>query len=85
MYVLDDKHLEKAKEITLSCRKRSNCKLCYGRGYIGVNEQNMVVLCHKCVDAEKASNKWKEYVIQNPELKEHYSEFFEDDIDEQNE
>jgi hypothetical protein len=79
MYKLDDKHLEKAKEITLSARKRKSCKNCYDRGYIGINEQNMVVLCHKCVDADKATADWKEYVLANEDLKEHYGEFFDEE------
>jgi len=79
MYRLDDKHLEKAKEIVLSARKKKSCKVCYDRGYIGVNQQNMVVLCHKCVDAEKATEEWKKYVLENEDLKEHYSEFFEEE------
>lgn len=79
MYKLDEKHLEQAKEIVLSARKRKSCKFCYDRGYIGVNEQNMVVLCHKCVDADKATDLWKEYVMKNDDLKEHYTEFFEEE------
>ena len=79
MYRLDDKHLEKAKEIALSARKKKNCKVCYDRGYIGVNQQNMVVICHKCVDGEKATEEWKQYVLANEDLKEHYEEFFEEE------
>ena len=82
MYILDDKHLEKAKEIVLSARKRKSCKVCYDRGYIGVNQQNMVVICHKCVDAEKATEEWRQYVLANEDLNEHYEEFFEDEEEE---
>lgn len=85
MYRLDDKHLEKAKEIVLSARKKKNCKVCYDRGYIGVNQQNMVVICHKCVDADKATEDWKKYVLENEDLKEHYEEFFEEEDNQEEE
>ncbi len=85
MYKLDDKHLEMAKEIVLSARKKKNCKVCYDRGYIGVNQQNMVVICHKCVDADKATEEWKKYVQANEDLMEHYEEFFEEEADNQEE
>lgn len=79
MYILEDKHLEKAKEIALNNRKKKNCGLCYDRGYIGVSEENTLVLCHKCVDMEKAMEAWKQYVSSVPELKEQYAELFEED------
>ena len=79
MFRLDEKHLEKAKEIALNNRKKKSCNKCYDRGYIGVTEENLLVLCTKCVDMEKAMDDWKNYVAQFPDLKEHFKDLFEDD------
>ncbi len=79
MFRLDEKHLEKAKEIALKNRKRKSCNKCYDRGYIGVTEENLLVLCTKCVDIDKAMQDWKEYVAQFPDLKEHFKELFEEE------
>lgn len=78
MFRLDDKHLEAAQVIADKNRKRKRCDNCYDRGWIGITEQNMLVLCTKCVDMEKALDEWKEYVVQHEELKEHFSELFEE-------
>jgi hypothetical protein len=82
---LDDKHLEKAKEIAVGSRKRRSCNLCYDRGWTGVAQDNTIVLCHKCVDGEKAFTEWKDYVAGIPELREHYSELFEEEAAEEEE
>ena len=76
---LDEKHLEKAKEFALKSRTKKNCKICFGRGYIGTTLENTLVLCHKCVDLEKALSDWKNYVKEIPELREQYSELFEEE------
>ena len=73
---LNEKHLAKAREIVINNRIKQSCKYCYDRGYIGTNEENMLILCHKCVDKEKAYQDWKEYVSQYPELKEIYQDMF---------
>lgn len=78
MFKLDDKHLEAAQKIAKEHRKKKSCDNCYDRGWIGVSEQNLVVLCTRCVDMEAAMNSWKEYVNQHEELKEHFSELFEE-------
>ncbi len=75
MFRLDDKHLEKAKELATHNRKEKTCNTCYDRGYIGVTPENTLILCHKCVDMEKARIAWKEYVKGIPELHEYYAEF----------
>ncbi|HPR17768.1 MAG TPA: hypothetical protein PLD62_05945 [Candidatus Cloacimonadota bacterium] len=79
MFKLEEKHLEKAKEIAARNRKKKSCGKCYDRGYIGVTPENTLVLCHKCVDMEKAMADWKSYVAEIPELKEQYHELFEED------
>lgn len=78
MFILDELHLEEAKKIAGKHRKKRSCGVCYERGYIGVSEQNLLVLCTKCVDMEAAMEDWKSYVSQNEELKEHFSELFEE-------
>ncbi|MCK4957141.1 MAG: hypothetical protein KAS49_05855 [Candidatus Cloacimonetes bacterium] len=79
MYKLEDEHLEKAKEMAKNNRTKKNCDNCYDRGYIGINEQNMLIPCHKCVDLEKVMDEWKSYVSEIPKLKEEFKELFEED------
>ena len=78
MFILDEIHLDVAKAIAEKNRKKNSCDHCYDRGWIGVSEQNLLVLCPKCVDREKAIEEWKEYVSEHKELKEHFSELFEE-------
>ena len=79
MYRLPDEHLEAAKKIALENRKKKNCGFCYDRAYTGVNQDNFLILCHKCVDMEKAHEAWKEYVRGIPELKAEFPELFENE------
>ncbi len=78
MFKLDDIHLEAAQKIAAKHRKKKSCGNCYDRGWIGVSEQNMLVLCTRCVDMETAIEEWKGYVSEHEELKEHFSELFEE-------
>ena len=79
MFKLDEKHLNKAKEFAVHNRKKKSCNNCYDRGYIGTTLENTLVLCPKCVDVDKVMEAWKNYVKDIPELKEQYSELFEDE------
>ncbi|MCD4828449.1 MAG: hypothetical protein K8R90_03345 [Candidatus Cloacimonetes bacterium] len=72
MYRMDDKHLEVAKEIALKHRRKKNCDHCYDRAYIGTTTENMLMICHKCVDMDAAVEAWNEYVETQPDLKEHF-------------
>jgi hypothetical protein len=78
MYKLAEEHLQKAKEFAVNSRKKKNCDKCYDRGYIGITPENTLVLCTKCVDSEKTLASWKEYVKDFPELREYYSDLFEE-------
>jgi len=78
MFILEEKHLEAAKEIAQRNRHKKSCDHCYDRCWIGVSEQNLLVLCPKCVDIDKAMEEWKNYVSENEDLKEHFSELFEE-------
>ncbi|HHZ15296.1 MAG TPA: hypothetical protein GX398_04200 [Candidatus Cloacimonetes bacterium] len=78
MFKLDEKHLEAAQKMAAAHRTKKSCDTCYDRGWVGVSEQNLLVLCTRCVDMEAAMADWKEYVSQHEELKEHFSDLFEE-------
>ncbi|MDP2172925.1 MAG: hypothetical protein Q8M98_06255 [Candidatus Cloacimonadaceae bacterium] len=78
MFKLDEIHLEAAQLIAAKHRVKKSCGNCYDRGWIGVSEQNLLVLCTRCVDMEKAVDDWKTYVTEHDDLKEHFSELFEE-------
>jgi len=78
MFILDEPHLDAAKEIAAKHRKKKRCDNCYDRGWIGVTDQNLLVLCTRCVDMEAAMEDWKTYVSGHEDLKEHFSELFEE-------
>lgn len=80
---LPDEHLDKAKEMVLRHRRRSNCKACYDRGYQGINEVNMLVTCAKCVDGEALMVEWRAYVRETPALVEMYGDYFEEEEEEE--
>ncbi len=78
MFTLDEKHLEAAQAIAAKHRRKKRCDLCYDRGWIGTTEQNLLVLCTHCVDMDSALEEWKAYVAGHEDLKEHFSELFEE-------
>ena len=78
MFKLDDKHLEAAQKIAGKHRRKKSCDNCYDRGWIGTTDQNLVVLCTRCVHMDAAMEEWKTYVSEHEELKEHFSELFEE-------
>lgn len=78
MFTLDEKHLDEAKKIVLKHRKKKSCDHCYDRGWIGVNDQNLLITCTKCVEIDPAMEEWKNYVSGHNDLKEHFSELFEE-------
>lgn len=78
MFKLADEHLQAAIKMIERNRTKKRCNYCYDRGYVGYTPENQVISCHKCVDEEKAMIEWKEYVATIPELKEYYSDLFEE-------
>ena len=76
---LPDEYLGKAREIAVAKRTKKRCKICYDRGYIGTNQNNMLVPCSKCVDVDAVMVDWKNYVAETPELKEIYGDYFEEE------
>ncbi len=85
MFKLDEKHLEAARKIAEKHRRKKSCDVCYDRGWIGVTEQNLLVLCTHCVDMEAALAEWKEYIMEHEELKEHFSELFDENLEKEGE
>lgn len=79
---LPDEHLGRAREIVAEQRTRQQCKVCYDRGYIGTNQDNMLVPCGKCVDGDGVMKAWREYVAATPALKELYGDYFEEEEEE---
>jgi hypothetical protein len=73
---LSDEYLEQAKEMVARHRKAKKCKLCYDRGYQGVNQDNMLVPCSKCVDTDAVLKEWTAYVRNTPELAELYGDYY---------
>lgn len=76
---LPDEHLARARQMVARHQIASTCKLCYGRGYRGVNQHNMLTPCSKCVDTDALQEAWKAYVRETPELVALYGDFFEDE------
>lgn len=82
MFRMEERHLEEAKKIASKNRKRKRCDNCYERGFIGLTPQNLLVPCTKCVDIDKLMEEWKAYVAQFPDLKEEFSDLWEEEGEE---
>ena len=79
---LPDEHLEKAKEMVSRHRTKKNCKSCFDRGYQGINQLNLLITCHKCVDGDAVTEEWQAHVRNTPELAETYGDYFESEEEE---
>ena len=80
---LPDAHLDEARRIIAAHRTKKNCKSCYDRGYVGTNQDNMLVPCSKCVDGDAVMEAWRTYVRQDEELSALYGDYFEEEEDEE--
>ena len=76
---LPDEHLAKARELAAAQRSDKKCKICYSRGYQGTDQNNMLVLCTKCVDVDAVGKAWREYVGETPALSELYGDYFDEE------
>ncbi|MBT4097300.1 MAG: hypothetical protein HOM68_21425 [Gemmatimonadetes bacterium] len=76
---LPDEHLAKARELAAAQRSDKKCKICYSRGYQGTDQNNMLVLCAKCVDVDAVGKAWREYVRDTPALSELYGDYFDEE------
>ena len=74
-YRLPAPHLAYAKQMVLKHKKKTKCNYCYDRGFIGYSEENLLIICHRCVDQDAVLADWKKYVQSVPEL---WAEFKED-------
>ncbi len=74
---LPDQYVPIAKEMALKHRTKKKCKTCYDRGYQGINQLNLLITCHKCVDLDAVVEEWRVFVKDTPELVEMYGDYFE--------
>jgi hypothetical protein len=74
---LPDAHLAKARELVAAHRRRQRCRHCLDRGYVGKNQDNMLVPCGRCVDEDAVMDAWRRYVRETPELAQLYGDYFE--------
>ena len=74
---LPDRYLEDARRMVGQYIRKRNCKACYGRGYYGTNQNNMLVTCNKCVDEAALMEAWKAFVKDTPELEALYGDYYE--------
>ena len=74
---LPDKYLENAREMVVKHRAKKSCKRCYDRGYLGVDQDNLLVPCAKCVDNDALLAEWRQFVRDTPELSQLYGDYFE--------
>jgi len=75
---LADEHLAEAKKMATRHKKKKNCKKCFDRAYVGVNEENMLIPCPHCTDGKALFDEWKLYVYARPDLKELYGDSLEE-------
>jgi hypothetical protein len=76
---LPDTHLAQAKKIVAELRQVKRCRNCYDRGYVGTNQDNMLIPCSRCVDSDAVMVAWRAYAQETPELVELYGDYFEAD------
>jgi hypothetical protein len=75
---LPEAHLAEAKKMVLKHKKKQKCNKCFGRGYLGTNEENMIIPCTHCIDSKALFDEWKAYVKARPELVEIYGDSLEE-------
>ena len=74
---LPDQYLEKAREMAARHRAKKNCKRCYDRGWLGVDQHNLLIPCAKCVAGDELIAEWRQFVRDTPELFQLYGDYFE--------
>ena len=79
---LPDEYLAEARKIIGENRNKKSCKICYDRGFLGTNQDNMLVPCNKCVDSDAVMEAWRVHVRENDELSALYGDYFEEEGEE---
>lgn len=74
---LPDQYLEKAREMVARHKAKKNCKRCYDRGWLGVDQHNLLIPCAKCVAGDALLAEWRQFVRDTPELSQLYGDYFE--------
>lgn len=75
---LPDQYLEKAREMVARHKAKKNCKRCYDRGWLGVDQHNLLIPCAKCVAGDALLAEWRQFVRDTPELSQLYGDYFEE-------
>ncbi len=76
---LPDQYLANAREMVAKHKAKKNCKRCYDRGYLGVDQHNLLIPCPKCVAADALIGEWRQFVRDTPELFQLYGTYFEEE------
>lgn len=76
---LPDQYLEKAREMAAKHKAKKNCKRCYDRGYLGVDQHNLLIPCPKCVAGDALIGEWRQFVRDTPELFQLYGTYFDEE------
>lgn len=76
---LPDQYLAKAREMVAKHKAKKNCKRCYDRGYLGVDQHNLLIPCPKCVAGDTLIEEWRQFVRDTPELFQLYGTYFDEE------
>lgn len=74
---LPDQYLATAREMVAKHKNKKNCKRCYDRGYLGVDQNNLLIPCSKCVAGDALIEEWRQFVRDTPELSQLYGDYFD--------
>ena len=76
---LPDQYLANAREMVAKHKAKKNCKRCYDRGFLGVDQHNLLIPCPKCVAGDTLLVEWRQFVRDTPELAQLYGTYFEEE------
>lgn len=82
---LPDQYLAVARKMAAKHKAKKNCKRCYDRGYLGVDQHNLLLPCPKCVAGEALLEEWRQFVRDTPELSQLYGDYFEQELEAESE
>ncbi len=76
---LPDQYLANAREMVAKHKAKKNCKRCYDRGFLGVDQHNLLIPCPKCVAGDSLLVEWRQFVRDTPELSQLYGTYFDEE------